>query len=409
MNLLFQDGLLPGAGPVVTLSAGMLERFGWYRSSVPDVVKDFMIGSVNADPDADPTVASVILPAFLQGILGSLGLRDWAPKIEKYMPHAMAALSQVNPDGRYYSVSPQGDIQQSDAQRAAFVMDSEHYAASMLFGRSLVQNVAPGAPMVNQLMVMDDGRIMAQAKLSQEYLSTLRESGDKTQALTTLLERYGTDAVFAILPTRGSSITPTNNAYQFLRNNPGKAEKFGPVLGLIFPEGGYSARMDRYQRQTSNNPKLSADETAKYINSYMKDAAQAQIDKRYIAGELTREQYEAESSGLTKSYEEAGARMPNYGNFGEDAAAWRAGLLDAASDPDLMEADKGGVLKAVKQYEEYRTHAQQRSGNESFGSVEMTEWRAWLRKKGGELIQQYPSFRVAWTKVYENEVEETLR
>lgn len=412
MNIALQDGLLPGSGPLGTLTAGVLEQFGWYRSSMPDVFKDFLMPFVNADPDSDPTVASTLIPAWAQGILGSLGFRDWAPKIEKYMPGAMAALAQQNPDNRYYSLNAQGDIQQSDAQRAAFITDSEHYAGSMLFGRAWVQNVAPGAPQVQQLMVADDGRIMATAKLSQEYMSELRTTGDRTKALTTMVERYGAEALFAMLPTRGSTVTPTNAAYQFLKENPGMAEDYMPIIGIMAPEGGYSARMDRYMRQRGGDPSLSTDETSKYINAFAKDAAQGQIDKRYNAGEITKEQYDAESQGLTDSYQEAGADMPNWSNFGEDAASYRAALVGspdgtfkgALADPEFVKAFPK-VAPALIQYEKYRAYAIQHSGKDTFGSNEMSEWNAWLWKKQGELIQQYPSSRVAFTKVYMPELE----
>lgn len=412
MNIALQDGLLPGSGPLGTLAAGVLEQFGWYRSSMPDVFKDFLMPFVNADPDSDPTMASTLIPAWAQGILGSLGFRDWAPKIEKYMPGAMAALAQQNPDNRYYSLNAQGDIQQSDAQRAAFITDAEHYAGSMLFGRAWVQNVAPGAPQVQQLMVADDGRIMATAKLSQEYMSELRTTGDRPQALAKMLETYGAEAVFALLPTRGSTVTPTNAAYTFLKENPGMAEDYIGIVPIMAPEGGYSARMDRYMRQRGGDPSLSTDETAKYVNAFMKDAAQGQIDRRYNAGEITKEQYDAESQGLTDSYQEAGADMPDWNNFGEDAASYRAALVGspdgtykgALADPAFVKAFPK-VAPALIQYEKYRTYAIQHSGKDTFGSNEMSEWNAWLWKKQGELIQQYPSSRVAFTKVYMPELE----
>ena len=402
MNLAVQNSLLPGAGPMLSISASMLEDTGWYQSWTPDVVKQFLQPYVNTDPDADPTVASTLMPAWLQGILGgAFGVPDFTGKAQRYLQPTMGYLLQQNPDGRYGSVDASGNWVQNSDQQSALLRDAEQLASALLFGRSVLQNVSPGAPIPEILATADDGRLLSTTVLTQEYLDKLGETGDRGEALLSMADQYGTSVLFTLLPTRGKSITPTDEAYQFLKSDPTAAEKYGSTLALFAPGGGYSQRFDRFQRKTGGNPSLSAEEMAREVNSLMRSAKEAELDRKLEREEITAEEYEAQIQALQESYK----GIPTT-NLDEKAAdVLRADLKRNAEAPEMQEAFPE-VANAVKLYEQYRQYALDNNATETLEGAGNVEWRAWLRKKGTEIVASNPKFRVAWVKAYAPELKE---
>lgn len=402
MNLAIQNSLLPGAGPVVSISAGLLEDTGWYQSRVPDVVKTFLQPYTNIDPDADPTVASTLVPAWLQGILGgALGVPDFAEKAKKYLQPTMGYLMQKNPDGRYGGVDENGNFIQNTDQQRALLRDAETLASALLFGRSVIQNVSPGSPMPEVLAKADDGRILSTTVITQEYMDFLGETGDRSEAMLRMADQYGTGILFTLLPTRGKSITPTDDAYRFLTSNPDAAERTSSTLPLFAPGGGYSQRYDRFARLVGDNPALSGDEMAREVNTLMKVAKEAELDRKLTRKEITEDEHEAQVQALQDSYE--GVPLTDYDTGSSDVL--RADLKRNAADPVIRESFPS-VSRAVLQYERYREYALANNATEGLTGAGNVEWRSWLRKKGAELVAAEPDFAVAWVKAYAPEVRE---
>ena len=400
MNLLFQNSLLPGAGPTLAIPAQLLEDWGWYRSHVPDAVKNAIQPFVKTDPDADVNVASAFLPAWVQGMASGLGL--WSSdKIKSYMPGAVAMLMQQNPDGRYWSTDETGAIKQTTQQQDALMRDAETLASGLLFGRSVVQNVSPGSPLPEVLYRADDGRMLATTALSQEYGAELRARGDQGEALLALADKYGVEALFTLMPTRGSSISPTGDAWEFVKGDPEMAEKYGHVLAIFAPGGGYSARFDRYQRQLNSNPELPDDQKVRGINGLLKEARQAELDRKLDAGQITAEEHEALGKQLSEAY--ADVYGPNFDTAQSEVRM--SDVLAAANDPAFAAAFPQ-TAGFVKEYAYYRQYALDHNATESLEGPSNVEWRAWLRKKGTQMLAGNPRARVAWTRVFWPEVKE---
>lgn len=403
MNLIFQGGIAPGVGPFVQIPAGVLEETDWYRSHVPEQVKSIIRPYVNTDPDTDPGILGAVTPAWVAGLAGALGFPDFSEKVRKYWQPAMAYLSNANPDGKYWTLGPNGEVQATTDQQRMLAQDAEALASTLLFGRSIFQNVTPGAPVMDVLIKGTDGKAYSQMIITQEYFDALNETGDRGQALATVADKYGPEVLFTLIPKREGQYTPTGDAWDFVKGNPRKAEKYGSVLGLIFPNGGYSAQFARWQNAAAGSPGLEPDQMAPWVSLLHRDAQLGRLDSKLAAGTISEEEYDARTKAIKDGYKGVPTPDSNYTGNEPDLAQ----IAAAAADPDVQ-AKAPQMTKDILMYDGLRKQAYEKAkafGYTTLDSEACAPIREWLYDQALEIVKRNPNFIIPWKRLYKSEVD----
>lgn len=404
MNLIFQGGIAPGVGPFVQIPAALLEEHNWYRSYVPDQVKNIISPQVNTDPQSDGGVLSKFLPAWLAGGLGAVGLTDFSGKVKKYVQPSMTYLLTETPPGKYYSLGPNGEVQMSEDQQARLASDAEALASTILFGRSILQNVSPGAPIPEVLVKATDGKVLSQAIVTQEYYDELGKTGDRGLALMAMGDRYGADILFTLIPTRNSQYTPTGDAWEFLKANPEAANDYGSVLPLLAVGGGYSAHFARWQNARSGSPSLEAREMVPYVSKLHEEAQLARLDQKYRDRLIGEEEYDVRTAAIKEGY--SGTRGPDSSWDGSEPD--RQQLVKAATDPNVQAAFPK-TTKSILMYEEYRRQGLERANAAGYKTLESDAClpiKDWLLDRAMELAKENPDFIIPFKRIYKSEVDD---
>jgi hypothetical protein len=395
-NLLFQNGMLPGVGPAISLPASSLDSTQAYNAMVPDWLKKVLVPYTNVNPDTQPGILEAQTPAWLGNILGGLGVAGYSERVTKYVKPAMGTLFSQNPS-RY--LNQQGLM--DDAGQRRLLNDSNALAYGILFGKGILQNSSAGSVMP-QLYAQDrNGNNLSQLVLAKEYQNlTNPDIGKMTRedALASMADKYGVDVMMTMLPTREFGYQPTDAAYQFVKQNPEVATDALNVLPLFLPGGGYSAYMARLQNDQFGNKALTDKEMIARSNDLLHAAQVGQLDRKLVAGDLNTDEYKAQLAVLNKAYKVVG-QAPNSNNNNDHTINE---LRLALRHPELANTEAG---RGIDVYLQLRDNALAASSGNSIGGAGDAPLRAWLRQQGEELGQSYPEFKTAWAQVFESEVK----
>lgn len=393
-NLLFQNGMLPGVGPAISIPASALDGTDTYQAAVPDWAKRALVPYTNVDPDRDPGVLEASLPGWFGTMAAGMGVPGFSERVTKYVKPAMAQLFSQHPD-RY--LNEQGFM--DNAGQARLLKDANALAHGITFGKGVLQNMSAGSLQPDLLVKDRNGNNLSQAVLAKEYGDRVTETGSRDAALGAMMDKYGVEPLLTMLPNREFGYRPTDAAYQFVKANPDAADQHGAVLSLFLPGGGYSAYMDRWARKQGTNPALAADEQIDYSNGLLYNAQQGQLDRKLVMKEITQEQYDAQTTALKAAYKEVPQAAVTTNS--RDVAVRE--IRDALGEPTLANTEAG---HAAAVYMALRDQAIGAAGGGSLGGKGDLPLRAWLRDQGNELVAQYPEFAVMWTQVFRGEVKD---
>lgn len=393
-NLLFQNGMLPGVGPAISIPASALDGTDTYQAAVPDWAKRALVPYTNVDPDRDPGVLEATLPGWFGTVAAGMGVPGFSERVTKYVKPAMAQLFSKHPD-RY--LNEQGFM--DNAGQARLLKDANALAHGITFGKGLLQNMSAGSLQPDLLVTDRNGNNLSQPVLAKEYGDLVAQTGSRDAALGQMLDKYGVEPLLTMLPNREFGYTPSDAAYQFVKANPETADRHGAVLSLFLPAGGYSAYMDRWARKQGTNPALSPDEQIDYSNGLLYNAQQGQLDRKLVTKQITQEQYDAQTTALKAAYKEVPQAAVTTNS--RDVAVRE--IRDALGEPTLANTEAG---HAAAVYMALRDQAIGAAGGGSLGGKGDLPLRAWLRDQGNELVAQYPEFAVMWTQVFRGEVKD---
>ena len=393
-NLLFQNGMLPGVGPAISIPASALDGTDTYQAAVPDWAKRALVPYTNVDPDRDPGVLEATLPGWFGTVAAGMGVPGFSERVTKYVKPAMAQLFSKHPD-RY--LNEQGFM--DNAGQARLLKDANALAHGITFGKGVLQNMSAGSLQPDLLVKDRNGNNLSQAVLTKEYGDRVTETGSRDAALGAMMDKYGVEALLTMLPNREFGYRPTDAAYQFVKANPDAADQHGAVLSLFLPGGGYSAYMDRWARKQGTNPALTADEQIDYSNGLLYNAQQGQLDRKLVMKQITQEQYDAQTAALKAAYKE----VPQAATVNNSRDVAVREIRDALGEPTLANTEAG---HAAAVYMTLRDQAIGAAGGGSLSGKGDLPLRAWLREQGNELVAQYPEFSVMWTQVFRGEVKD---
>jgi hypothetical protein len=392
-NLLFQNGLLPSVGPALSVPASSLDSTQQYNAMIPDWLKKTLVPYVNVNPDTQPGVLEAALPGWLGNFLGGVGVAGFQDRITKYVKPAMGTLFSQNPS-RY--LNSDGLMDQDGQSR--LLQDSQALAYGLTFSKGILQNMSAGSVMPDLYAKDKNGNNLSQLVLGKEYSDLEYSLGSRKQALAALADKYGMDVLMTMLPNREFGYLPTDAAYQFVTSHPDIADKNGAVLSLFLPGGGYSALLDRMNRERMQNPSLSANQMVEHSNELLHQAALGQLERKLTAGQINTDEFNAQTKVLNDQYKSVPQPSSNLNNTDLAIKQLRIGL----QSKELANTEAG---RAIDVYMQVRDAVLARASGGSLSGQGDAELRSWLRMQGEGLVVKYPEFAVAWAKVFRKEVE----
>lgn len=410
MNVLFQNGISPGVGPIVSIPAQVLEPW-WRNSPIPDVIMNELSGYEKYEEDKWSDKFTNVMPSWATKLAAWFtGQGSGHAKTRKYLQPAIAHLI-ARDLSEYGGVDAEGNMQPlQEADKKRLLEDAEKLASGLLFAQAIGQNILPGSPVVDpQIPITPDNvgeSIKAESwrTIGKFYTDALKYSGNKQTAIGDTAEKYGNYALMALLPYRNSAseYRPSNAGWQFFRSNPEMANEYPDGYSYFFPQGGVSQRLAAIEAQNNEWAARDNDSLIGEVNQILWMAEDESNRRLFADNKITFEEYEETKSDLDKKRRTTtSTTSSSRGNDEKFFQYWKM-----ANDPKIMEAAPE-VSEAIRTYLENRRAALNAVGNVEIGTKAHASNRAKLSHLGNVLVSQVPEFRPIWVDEFLPELNAT--
>jgi predicted acyltransferase (DUF342 family) len=297
LNLAFGsvNPLTPGMGPAI---GGLYQLSG--RSATFGPADDFIRDIIT--PFGQPkTPTDIIFPSWLkkasEAILGNdavtqRNVKDWA--------------------GYLASTGDYGDNPlASDATRVKLFNDAEGLAKGMNFWSAIFQSISPTTPIQEVLIKVKNPNnkmnFMTMTMLSKQWNDINdMHPGDRVAATTEFANKFGIKNLLIAVSGSTPGTSGSGDAWTFLNNNPGTAEKYatptGDIMPYFFPGGEYSLRYYNWQKRSGSRRPLSSEELAQEAEGLVYSMLKGQIAENQIAGRYTDYWYNEQIAKLDKEF-----------------------------------------------------------------------------------------------------------
>lgn len=297
LNLAFGslNPVTPGMGPAMVAAyqlSGRSSAFG----PADDFLRDMLT------PFGQPkTVGDIIFPAWFKktsaAILGDdastqRAVKDWA--------------SYLASTGQY------GDNPfASDEARTKLFNDAEGLAKNMNFWGAIFQSISPATPIQEVLAKVKNPNnkmnFMTMTMLYKEWDNlNKKHPGDRNAAVVEFADKFGINNILVGVSGSTPGTSGSTDAWTFLNNNPGIADKYatptGDVVPYFFPGGEYSLKYYNWQKKSGARRGLSTAEIAQEAEGMVYAMLKSQIAEKQIAGGYTDYWYNEQMAVLDKHF-----------------------------------------------------------------------------------------------------------
>ena len=297
LNLAFGslNPVVPGMGPAMVAAyqvSGRANAFGPADDFLRDILTPF---------GAPKTVGDIIFPAWFKktsaAILGDdastqRAVKDWA--------------SYLASTGDY------GDNPfASDTTRTKLFNDAEGLARNMNIWGAIFQSISPATPIQEVLAKVKNPEnkmnFMTMAMLYKEWDNTNKSHpGDRNAAVVEFANKFGIKNLLVGVSSSTPGTSGSGDAWTFLNNNPGIADKYatptGDVIPYFFPGGEYSLKYYNWQKKSGARRALSTGEIAQEAEGMVYSMLKSQIAEQQIAGRYTDFWYNEQLAILDKQF-----------------------------------------------------------------------------------------------------------
>lgn len=390
LNIVLQNDGMPGFGPLIQIPMNMLNSvLPNLTRMIPDEIRT-AINPFLKDPNQAFSLEGSLLPAWAKETLTGLTQGLVFPEIRnKYMTGAINALLYNQPE-KYFDAN--GQISR-DAQ-IQLVKDAEMLSGSLALSRGLWQIISPGSTKLETKFVDETGEYHLSGVVSGEFHDLLNQGYDQNEAMSKMIDTYGFAALTSMVSTSRSGFTPTDEAWEAVKEDPSLLETDGSVLSLFYTGGGYS--MYLAAEQNTGSTKLSPMDYIENINNAKYTARLAELDRKLVTGEIEENVYLASVDSLKTAVKNT--PMPAADRNWRDVNIYE--LEDALTNPKLSQTNVGQALSI---YLEARREGLQYGA--TFNSKAQYENRMRLYNIGIQLAATVPEFSVVWHRVLRGEVK----
>ena len=297
LNLAFGalNPAVPGMGPALVAAyqlSGRANAFG----PADDFLRDILT------PFGQPkTVGDIIFPAWFKktsaAVLGNdastqRAVKDWA--------------SYLASTGKY------GDNPfASDATRTKLFNDANGIAKNMNMWGGIFQSILPSTPIEEVLAKVKNPNnkqnFMTMAMLYKEWDNiNQKHPGDRNASVVEFADKFGINNILVGVSSSTPGTSGSADAWTFLNNNPGAADKYatptGDVIPYFFPGGEYSLKYYNWQKKSGSRRALSTAEIAQESEGMVYAMLKSQLAEKQIAGGYTDYWYNEQLAVLDKGF-----------------------------------------------------------------------------------------------------------
>lgn len=394
LNFAFASGsIVPGVGPGFTLPLSLIDAAGGNPFSVvPKFMREAVYNTVFPFGEADlrQGVIEGVLPNNWRRMLAPIGGPIDAGYAGAYGP----VLNYLSSGGGYNLDDPE--------DQAKLLNDTDTFARWFTFYRGLFGLVSPFPLQQNAITTLEEGNAVLNISLWDDFKQLeVAAGGDKNKAYKDFMDLYGADKIFSIISV--STGGPTNLfTYELIQNDPEVADLYPDTYGYIYPGGGYSVQLYRWNRKTNNKKYLSKE-----------DLLNRAVQIRYYAAKdtlLARSEAEGWSSD---AFDEANRNLRKY--FAE---ANIKGTSDYYRDDRIKEQLKKIALderfndsyavQGLRDYLYLREQAVEAAGSDTDNLATKGAYaqRVWLAGEAKKIIERNPEFQNMFYAFFKRELED---
>ena len=397
-GLNMMGNILPGVGPVGAIPVA------WMLQDKPqfDGIHDLLL-PYGAPGERQPADVSQLLSyappwmrrAFDAATNGGYDQRQWANAQKDVMAYLYST-------GRYDTSSREG--------MQELLQDAKSKTKDLYYIRSFAQSFSPTTPAFRFLVEDKSGRLLSTAVLTEEYYDLQQEDYDT--AGERFMEKYGPDAILAIIPQSGASTygIPRNQAQlSFVINHPKLKGLFPSTYGFFLPQSDefdYDVYLKSFM--TGEREDLSPDQWLNLANNMRGDML-----FRHYKDQLGGRNDKAARDYLRKVRQKILAQYPS-GPTGlpekPDTAALVRELYHAVKDSTIRSTDAGEGLALYLKYRDAAVAQAKAAGKDTSSgllssSQELEGTRQWLDNVAHKVIDKHPDFQFLWDIVFSREVD----
>lgn len=394
LNMAFSNELAPGFGPAIQLTVGKLvqNQNGWIADQLRDLIYPF------GAPDSRVGIVETFTPAWAQRLLFGLGMDNYEAKNLSTLRPIMTYLATT---GNY------GEFPLDNAQTEKLLSDAGRLNRVLALWRGITANIAPGA-IAPQILAKDkNGELHVQSLIVNDFLQ-IRANNPDNYALSVAkwADKYGDNALFALVSGSRGGIQPTDEAWTFYTNNREDATKYANAFALFFPGGQYSQEFAKWQSQSGKRFKLTPAEmqmeAARYVYTARKAKLQSDEAIAVRDGEdpkMAHEVYMTRKAALDDDF----GGQPDFRSAGVPRETLVKELEQAVKEPKFAATESGKGLAEFLQYRKAALDSAAAGGFKTLTAKSVSNVAEWLDESAYKIIAQYPSFSVMYWRVFATE------
>lgn len=382
--------ILPGVGPGVTIPISLLGTFNQgLVDNIPEGVKNWLFPFGRSDFSAG--LQSAILPANWNRIIGSMaGLEP------TYANAFKPVMSYIASGGNYNLDDP--------ADQAELVNKTDAFARWFTVMQGITGLFSPAGLRQKGMATDDTGDATTQIALYKDFEVIFKANdGDWNKSMYDMLETYGVNGLFAIISSSAGNAPSNWDSYKFVVDNPDVASKYSDVWGFVYPGGGLSTEMYKWNLVNGTKKKLSPQELLDKANGIRYYAARDAILKKVDSGELDQQQYAEAVSNLKTAFGGGPKSLSDPNKFTREMSQLRA----LAEDVRFKDVPS---IKALKDYLYLRDIALNNLGKNKNQKLTGTNDaavanRAWLAEQAVWIMQDNQDFYKMFYEFFARELE----
>lgn len=383
--------ILPGIGPGYSIGLNILDSLGKnpldllpgvWKDRVYKLVYPYGQPSLGAAGGVEATLLSANLARIISGVRGAQ---------ESYAGSFAPVMNYLATSGDYNLDSPE--------DQTRLITDAGNFAKWFTIMRGLFGLGTPTAIQPKDLTRDKDGNDMLASALYADFRRIEKENGSNfNKAYADFLDLYGPEQVFAIISTTSGG--PNNLAtYQLIMRDPKVVDQYPDVYGYLYPNGGFSQELYKWQLRTGKRQRLTPEEVMEKATNIRYYAAVDRILTRSAAEGWDSKYTDSLVSALGESYNLRG----------------RVLTIDAGKDDRIMDqlkraayderfGDSDGAT-ALRDYLYLRDKAIEASGRKTLKNKSSEPQREFLAQQALELIKKYPDFQKIFYRFFKKELE----
>ena len=375
--------ILPGVGPGITIPLSLLGDD--VINTLPMGVQKWLFPFGRSDFSSG--LQSAILPANWNKVLGSI-VGTEATYANNFKP----VMNYLSSGGDYNLDDPD--------DQARLIKDTNTFSRWYSGMRGIVGMISPMGLIQKGLASDENGDVTLQAALLNDFEELRKQNdGDYNKTWYDFLNLYGPSQAFALISASAGNGPSNWDSYQFVVQNPDVATKYSDIWGYVYPGGGLSSEMYRWNLVHDKKERLSAKEILDKVNSQRYYATRDALMTKVDSGEMNKTQYSAALQFLKDSM--GGGPVSEFDPNKRNRIISQ--LKNLVADERFVDIP---AIVALRDYMALRDGALSTLGKTKFtGAAVEQPMRDWLAAQAEWVIQNNPDFQKMFYAFFANELE----